>query len=240
MEVCKYCLEVCKNKCKEKIINRICPKCNIHYPKLYTFTRHLDRKTSCINEINKVSNMDNNEEVEEIFNMEEKEIISKDEILKKLMDRYDEKIKRFVIIESEYKNMIDKKDKEIEELRNNNKRIYEKNIMGVIYRKFEKEEIEVLINIVLCEKDENVINIVLQRIKEYRKSIYEYLMGEEFNLSIKKKIKVLNIMKDIYNDEEKKKIENMIDKLKKTDNMKNNKEEKEEYKCEKITTTLYF
>ena len=242
MEVCKYCLEVCKNNCKEKILNRICPKCNIHYPKLYTFTRHLDRKTSCIDEINKLKNIEpiNNGEIEEKFTDEEKENINKDIILKKLLDIYDEKIKRFVIIEGEYKNIIVKKENEIEELKKMNERNCEKNIMGIIYRKLEKDEIEVLIDIVLSEKEEKVINIILQRIMEYRKSIYEYLMGEEFNLSTKKKIKVLNIMKEIYNEEEKKRIEIVIDKLKKTDNVKNHKEEKEEYKCEKITTTLYF
>jgi hypothetical protein len=91
MNDCKYCLGPCVNDCSNKIIKRICPKCGVSYPKLYTFTRHLERKTTCMEPVNIQPDIKtiNLEEMKLINQFEGNELeVLKTNIFNKLMDRY--------------------------------------------------------------------------------------------------------------------------------------------------------
>lgn len=53
-EQCKFCEGVCINNCKEKILKRLCPRCGVHIEKSSNYDKHINRKTSCISDINMI------------------------------------------------------------------------------------------------------------------------------------------------------------------------------------------
>lgn len=219
MADCKYCLGPCINDCANKIIKRICPKCGISYPKLYTFTRHLERKTSCIEEIQnkpeiktinlaEISIMNN-------FNNEEQNILKTNEILKKLMDRYDELLKKYILLENKY-NYTMKQNSEYK-------------LKNIIEGIIEPEEIELLFDMIIEETDNKIIKYTIERFKNYNECIYKFIEENKLiKYSIEEINKLLEYLSIIMNEKQKNRLIEM----------KNRKNEENTIKKKDIT--LYF
>lgn len=205
-EQCKFCEGVCINDCKDKILKRLCPRCGVHIEKSSNYDKHINRKTSCISDINtivqqkreikhvankneeikiniKFSNSMKKEKTKEISNESSEEYIGeynndKNDIINILVDKFEKNLNDRINKENELIKQLKEKEEEINKIKNNNKQYYENRVKLILDNELENGDIEILKKKILEEKDVNILKNILNKIKKYSNSIKQYFEKE--------------------------------------------------------------
>ena len=201
-EYCKYCEMPCINECKKKILNRLCIKCGLHFPKSSSYNRHMERQTPCI-EISLIDQRkmelglditDKKDDIKINIKPKKKQEIIKEEIsshetseeyiseysnhktniINVLVDKFEKNLSERINKENELMQELKEKEEEIARLKNNNKYYYENRIKLVLENELENGDIEILKKKILDEEDIDALKKMLNKIKRYSNSIKTY------------------------------------------------------------------
>jgi hypothetical protein len=171
---CYYCKGKCINDCMKKIINLICPRCNITFTTVSNLNKHLKKKKICA-----IREIDINTIKNPIINTEpisdNLQYINKIKELEKIIED-NENIKKNLI--SDNLKMI----KEIENLKKNNINFIEGKIDFFLSSTFNIEDIKIICMKLINETDDNKITDMQNKLRKYRKEVQDFLDNEILNI----------------------------------------------------------